>query len=255
MRLPLVLVAAVCLFIGCGRKQETKKSVVTFEMKAFRLESESGCKGDTMACASYTIEYPVFTGLIDAVNDSLKIKMAAAVDTGNPESDTLSFEAAGRSFIEDYKSTKDEFPDGEMGWYYSAKVAVNILSDSLISLSVDNEYFTGGAHGGYGTFFINLDPSTGKSITLHDVLKPGYDETLRQIGEEEFKKSIEELNDSTSYADLGFEFPDDKFQLNDNYGFTDKGIRFVFNVYEIGPYVLGAREVFIPYDKIKNWLK
>ncbi|HEY8938116.1 MAG TPA: DUF3298 domain-containing protein [Cyclobacteriaceae bacterium] len=223
-------------------------------MKSFRLESMGGCKGDMMACASYTIEYPVFTGLDNVVNDSLKIKMAEAVDTDNPENDTLSFEATGRSFIEDYESTKDEFPDVNIGWFYKASVTVNILSDTLISLTASNESFTGGAHGSYGTYFINLEPSTGKSITLHDVLKPGYEDTLHKLGEEEFKKSVQ-IDDSTSYADIGFEFPDDQFQLNDNYGFTNKGIRFVFNVYEIGPYALGSREVFIPYDKIKNWLK
>jgi hypothetical protein len=223
-------------------------------MKTFRVESSGGCTDDTSFCASYTIEYPAFHGLSSEANDSLQKKMSAAVDTGNPLADSLSFEAAGKRFVKDFDEAKKEFPESAMGWYYNARVEVTILSDTLLSLSARNESFTGGAHGGYGTYFININPVTGASLTLRDFLKAGYEEDLRKIAEQEFRKSLE-MSDTTSWAEQGFEFPDDKFQLNSNYGFTSQGILFVFNIYEIGPYVLGAQEFLIPYNKIKSWLK
>jgi len=251
----LVGVASYCF--SCGRKEEKKRdehATLQYEMKTFRLESAGGCTSDTAFCASYQVTYPVFQGLTAAANDSLSRKISEAVDTGNPEQDSISFEVAGKNFIESFEESKKEMPDLTMGWYYKSTVSVNVAADTLISIQADNEFFTGGAHGGYGTTFINMNPATGQQITLADIFKTGYEEVLRREGEVDFRKA-QELADTASYINAGFEFPDDKFSLNDNYGFTKDGIVFVFNVYEIAPYAMGAQEVHIPYTRLKDWLK
>lgn len=250
----LLLAFAFCYF-SCARKEEKKKdTALTYQMKTFRLESAGGCTSDTSFCASYIVNYPVFQGLTTAVNDSLTRKISEAVDTGNPEQDTVSFELAGKNFIASFEEEEKEMPDFHLGWYYKSTLTVNVSADSLISIEADTEFFTGGAHGGYGTTFINLNPSTGEKITLADVLKPGYEEVLSKEGEADFREA-QQLADTTSYSNAGFEFSEDKFVLNDNYGFTKDGIVFVFNIYEIAPYALGAQEVHIPYTRLKEWLK
>lgn len=255
MRYRIVLVLVVILFSSCSRKEEKQHgSSVVYEMKKFRLESEGGCAADTLFCASYEINYPVFQGLNTSANDSLIRKISEAVDTGNPEQDSASFEQAGKDFIASFEESKKEMPDQTLGWYYRSKLTVTIATDTLISITANNEYFTGGAHGGNGTYFINLQPSTGKSILLTDVLKPGYEEDLRKAAEVAFRNALH-LADTTSFVNAGFEFPEDKFTLNDNYGFVKEGIVFVFNNYEIAPYALGTQEFLIPYEKIKAWLK
>jgi hypothetical protein len=62
------------------------------------------------------------------------------------------------------------------------------------------------------------------------------------------------LLDTASLLEHGFEFPRNKFKLNDNYGFTRDGIVFVFNSYEIASYAEGPTEIIIPYKKIRDWL-
>ena len=223
-------------------------------MKTFRLESAGGCVSDTAFCASYEVNYPVFRGLAAAVNDSLVRKISEAVDTGNPEQDSVSFELAGKNFIASFEEEKKEMPDFNLGWYYKSTLTVNIATDTLISIRADTEFFTGGAHGGYGTTFVNMNPVTGQRITLENFFKPGYEEVLRKEAEADFRKA-QELADTTSYSTAGFEFPDDKFVLNDNYGFTKEGIVFVFNIYEIAPYAMGAQEVHIPYIRLKEWMR
>lgn len=252
--LVVVLLIGVVAFFSCTNKENRSTSQLRYEMKTFRITSETDGDGDSSFSASYSLEYPVFTGLSPAVQDSVKKQISNAVDTGNPLADSLSFEAAGRKFIEDFNETKKEFPEDVMEWYYNAYVEVNIMSDTLLSLSASNESFTGGAHGGFGKYFINLNPATGAVIGLEDFLKPGYGEELRKSAEVEFRKSLE-LDETASFAEAGFEFPDDKFKLNSNYGFTENGIVFVFNVYEIAPYVLGAQEILVPYEKISKWIK
>jgi hypothetical protein len=255
MRSTALLLLVIAVAFGCGKKEEQKTDKsIQFEMRTFRLESSEGCKSDTLKCASYEVEYPMFNGLSQVVNDSLNQKIIESIDTGNPEIESHSFEEAGEGFIKDFERAQKEFPDNTMGWYFRASVDVNLLTDTLLSLESSAEFFTGGAHGGYGTYFINIRPSTGRAVTLDDVMRSGYQESLRAIGESEFRRSLT-LTDTVSLAEEGFEFPDDKFQLNDNYGFTSEGILFEFNIYEIAPYVLGAQEVLIPYDKIRDLLK
>jgi hypothetical protein len=254
MRLTVLLFLVGLAAIGCTKKSEEKSKGIQYEMKTFRLESSGGCEADTLKCASYEVEYPIFNGLAQAVNDSLQQKIVESVDTGNPELDSHSLDESGKSFISDFERAQKEFPDNTMGWYFRASVDVDLVTDTLLSLESSAEFFTGGAHSGYGTYFINIRPSTGKTVTLKDVMKPGYEEKLRSIGDEEFRKSLS-IADTASLAEEGFEFPEDKFQLNDNYGFTKDGILFEFNIYEIAPYVLGAQEVLIPYDRIKDLLK
>ncbi len=255
-RITLVLIVTVAI-LSCDKKKETTSegtSTLAYETKTFRLESAGGCSADTLLCASYEVQYPVFNALPAAVADSLKKQMDAALDTGNPELASSPFEVDGKAFIEDFENFNKEFPDGSMGWYYRGDVVPTVTVDTLISLTATNEYFTGGAHGGYGTYFINVDPRTGKSFTLNDFFKPGYKDKLAALGEKIFRATLD-IPDTTSLADAGYEFPDNHFYLNDTYGFTEAGILFVFNVYEIAPYSLGSQEVLVPYDKVSTLRK
>jgi hypothetical protein len=246
----------VLLFIvlGCSKKEDKAISGLSYKMATFRLESKGGCESDTLTCATYEVQYPIIKGIARAANDSLLEQIAKSIDTGNPEAQSSSFEDAGALFISDFAQAQIEFPENTMGWYFKASVHVSLLTDTLVSLKSSAEFFTGGAHGGYGTYFINIRPSTGETVTLDNIFRSGYEESLRAIGENVFRKSLN-LTDSASLAEEGFEFPQDKFELNDNFGLSKDGILFVFNIYEIAPYVLGAQEILIPYDKIKGLLK
>ena len=64
-----------------------------------------------------------------------------------------------------------------------------------------------------------------------------------------------ELPDTASLNENYYEFPDDKFQLNQNYGFRKDGIVFYYNNYEIAPYAAGPTEVVIPYESVRTWIK
>jgi hypothetical protein len=240
--------------IACTKKEDKKIERLSYEIKTFRLESKKGCKSDTLKCASYEVEYPVFNALSRVVKDSLNKQITQSIDTGNPEVEVHNFGEAAKVFITDFEKALAEFPENTMGWYFKAVVEVNLVTDTLLSLKSSAEFFTGGAHGGYGTYFININPATGETVKLQDIFKRDYEEALSIIGEREFRNSLS-IADTVSLAEEGFEFPNDKFTLNDNYGLTKDGIVFVFNIYEIAPYVLGAQEVLIPFSEIKSLLK
>jgi hypothetical protein len=250
----LVVVFLFLLCCACDKKTEEKKAQVNYVIEEFRAESAGGCKSDTIACAYYEVNYPAFTGLDAAVESILKQRLDAAVSMGNPEAEGQTMKQIGEGFIKDFEDFMNDIPGVSAGWHYTAEVKVEMLLDTLLSLSIQEEYYTGGAHGGYGTYFINLNPSTGAEFTLDNFLKSGYNEPLTNLGEEVFRR-VRDLRDTTSLNENDFEFPDDKFQLNKNYGFRKEGIVFFYNSYEIAAYAAGPTEVLIPYEKLVEWIK
>lgn len=244
----------VCLFISsCAVKEKAVDPVgVTYEMQTFSKSSE--CK-DSANCVTYNVTFPVFGNLDSATQRLIQSKIDAHVSMGNPEAQGWSMERIANEFVKEYEGFYKESPELTAGaWYYKADIKVETALDTLISLSVHDEYFTGGAHGGSGTYFVNVNPRQKRYFTLDDLLKPGYNDVLTQEGEKLFRQQ-RQLADTATYMDSGFEFPDNIFQLNDNYGFTSTGITFVFNNYEIAPYAAGPTTIEIPYEKLKDWLK
>jgi hypothetical protein len=251
--------ACVSLFalilVSCGKKAEDKKADIAYVMKNFRVESSAGCTSDTLQCASYEINYPEFSGLDSLAEKKIRRKMEATVSMGNPEAKGKSMKQLAEDFIQEYEDFKKEMPDAASGgWYYNAVVSVEVLTDTLISMTVQQDYYTGGAHGGMETYFINVNPGTGAEFTLDNLLKSGYQKPLAAIGEQVFRQ-VKEIPDTASLNENYFEFPDDTFALNKNYGFRKEGIVFYYNNYEIAPYAAGPTEVVIPYETVREWIK
>ena len=247
-------VALALVVVACTKKEDKTERVITFQNKIFRVESPGGCKADSLQCAFYEVTYPIFAGLDTAVAIRLKKNIDGSVSMGNPEAEGKTMEQIGTEFIQDYEDFQKEMPDVSGGWNYQAQVTVETLIDTLLSLSVHEEYYTGAAHGGYGVYYINVNPRTGAEFTLDNLLRSGYQEPLVKAGEKAFRH-VRNLADTASLNANYFEFADDKFQLNQNYGFKKEGIVFYYNNYEIAAFATGPTEVLIPYEEIKGWLK
>jgi len=99
------------------------------------------------------------------------------------------------------------------------------------------------AHPTSQSILCNYDVRTGKTITLNDILLPNFKNKLNQIGEQIFIRTN---------GKEGWDFKEGMFKLNDNFAITTGGIKFSFNQYEIGGYVSGAPDVFIPYKDIND---
>lgn len=242
------------ILFSCGTPTEKKEKPISFEMKTLRMESKGGCSSDTLQCAYFEVLYPEFSGIDTSVLKIINRRLDEAVSLGNPESQGQSMREIGQIFIQDYDEFKSEIPDAFGGWHYLAKVTVEVLTDSLLSLSVNDEYYTGGAHGGSGMYFINVNPKTGAEFTLDNLLRADYQEALTNLGNKIFRET-RELADTASLSDNYFEFPEDRFELNKNYGFKKEGIVFYYNNYEIAPYAAGPTEILIPYEDLSDWLK
>lgn len=136
-------------------------------------------------------------------------------------------------------------------WYSytrEAETKVEYYDKHLLTYRFYMEEFTGGAHPVYFTYFQNIDLRTLKQIELNDLLVGEYDEELTemliaQLMEDmgaETKDELEEMGYGTT-AEI---IPTENFKL------TPGGISFLYNIYEIAPYVLGPVEIDLSFEQL-----
>jgi hypothetical protein len=246
------LIIALAALAACSKLKE--KPVVDFVMKDFKAESAPNCREDS-ACATFQVQYPEFLGLDTTVRQSIADRIAshfASAVAMDSSAQPGSLQQLGNDFVNDFKEFTKEEPGYDLGWYFRGQVTVLISSDTLISMQVDSETFTGGAHALYATNFVNIEPKTGTEFLLDAMMRPGYREDLTRLAIEELKSQLE-LNEVDSLASS--ELAEGKFEFNDNYGFRKEGIVFYFDISEFGSPVDDPIEVIIPYEKLRDWMK
>ncbi len=211
--------------------------------------------------ASINLTYPVMIGY---PNEEAQQKINNFIMdfylNGSMEGDSIFSDLDDRadSFIEDYKQEVEE----DSGFYtdykpvYENNEFTNIAfnSDNILSLEIIEYLFTGGAHGNSSFSLSSFSLETGKQIKLDDIFSGDYRNELDEIGEKIFREHYQ-ADSTQSLYDQGFFGFENGFALNDNFDLYKNGIKFQFNPYEAGAYVLGAPEVFIPYSEIRNIIR
>jgi hypothetical protein len=144
--------------------------------------------------------------------------------------------------------------DGYIPRYEYTNTMDVLFNDNYI-LSVSNmDYsYLGGAHPNTLFIYMSFDLATGKLLTTEDIFKPGFEDKLYKLGEKKFREFYD-LDESKDLNEQGFWF-ENGFKLNGNFYLTKAGINFLFNQYEVGPYALGAPEIYFKYSEIKDLIK
>jgi hypothetical protein len=162
------------------------------------------------------------------------------------------------SFIEDYKQEVEEdsglYNDYKPVYENNEFTSISFNSDNILSLEIIEYIFTGGAHGNSSFALSSFNLETGEQIKLDDIFSGDYKSELDGVGEKIFREHYQ-ADSTQSLYDQGFFGFENGFALNDNFDLYKNGIKFQFNPYEAGAYVLGAPEVFIPYSEIRNIIR
>jgi len=122
------------------------------------------------------------------------------------------------------------------------------VSKYIITVSTGQYAYLGGAHGSYYLQYNNIDLRDGNIINESMLFRPGYESKLAQL----IQEAVTERNNSADedeHISLLVEIPEIK--PNSNFFFSDDGIIYIYNQYEISPYVQGVVEIIIPYEEIE----
>jgi len=200
-------------------------------------------------------------GLNKIIEDSINYNITHSFIKIYKQDDSTSGLINPDEVINDYISRYKEFindtsmaPEFKQSWETSYKTSVLFNSNNILATENTEFLFEGGAHP--LTYFIyeNYNLQSGRKVILDDLFKPNYKATLDKIGERKFKEA-RKIKLSENLNAKGYLLEKDEFHLNTNFSISKLGLIFRFNEYEIGPYVFGAPEVFIPYSDLRYLIK
>ena len=150
----------------------------------------------------------------------------------------------------------EKVADADAPWfnaYYLLKSSVEKGRGGTICYTADYEIYNGGAHPNNVVSIVNIDPSTGKEITLADVFKENSDslmcrKLLDRLALQKGAKGLDGL------LELGYLTFSDIYVTN-NFMLGKDSIEFLYNNYEIAPRALGKSRIKFSYDELSDVLK
>lgn len=154
---------------------------------------------------------------------------------------------------------KEEIPPMYM-YEYGISSELKNVHDSIYTYSVVSYEYTGGAHPNTYLNWININANSGKELKKEDVFKNGCEKQLVSlIGKQLLAEVNSRLRTDTITSMQGLwengVLLDVDLYVPENFLITDEGIKFLYNRYEIAPYVMGDFQLTVPYEEIKKFIK
>lgn len=180
----------------------------------------------------------------------------ANITISNPkkafDKELSNFIAEAKGLAADWDGDGDD-SDTRFSYFELSKWSfVSYQSKYLLSVSSTFGSYTGGAHGSYHLSITNIDTRDGKIITEADFFKNNYSEKLAKL----IQSKVEARNASINEDDhISLLVEISEIKPNNNFCFEGKNLVFIYNQYEIAPYVQGPVPIEIPLKEIKSLVK
>ncbi len=261
----------ICLFamltlVACQKKQAVETEQFTAEETIYL----DGQEGDSLYI-HFEIEYPIAlenTLALQPIQHGITTHLFGERYAAKPIQEAMQavIELYKTEYIRNNKMLADELAmqdadltneDLEAGKYSFSEVEILTgrvmnVQNGIFSYGMEQYVYTGGAHGVSNRYFYNYDLQTGALISEDDIFVEGYENALANI----LRQNLVAQNPETQVLDDLYqtEYDVDKIVPNDNFYFTEEGIIYVFNPYEIAPYAYGETEIFVGTNDIKELL-
>ena len=165
------------------------------------------------------------------------------------DAEIADLEQLTEKFLSDYREAAENFSE-EPPWEAYVDEKVYTRSDSLVSVGITTEIFSGGAHGYKTLTFLNFDPSTGKILSKNDI----FEEEFTGFVEHRFRQE-QGIPEDENINSTGFWFENETFSLPENIGFSEDKVILVYNSYEIAPYAAGDIVMEIPMEEVRPFIR
>jgi len=141
--------------------------------------------------------------------------------------------------------------DPEIGSTFEINCYIEYNKSNLISIVQYFYIFRGGAHGYYGHNGYNLDLTTGKLLTVLDIIRKDSFKRLNVLAE---KKMLQDF-EVEKISDIGLFESRIDIPTDQDFFLTQDALVIEFDPYEIGPYVMGDLEIILPWDELTDMLQ
>ena len=195
--------------------------------------------------ANETSQKPVYT---------ITIKLPALDSADGNASKSAAFNAAVEKFraaaVDDFKkSAAEAIPNAPAGSYLDISYDMFVTRKGMVSVRFGiDQYIGGAAHPAHASYTLNYDQATSKVMTLADLFKPGskYLDIIAKDATDDLKRQGRLMVPEGATA---------KAENYQNWNLDRSGLLITFDPYQVGPYVDGPSEVFIPYTTLGDALK
>ncbi len=229
--------------------------VLAFEMQTREMTYED-CVAGSAGCTYIRFDYPMVVEApvgtaVEVVTSAIDSFLEAPFHQDEPPT---SVNALMARFLSDYAAFKASEPKSAASWFLERKAFVLRSTPNLLSLSFSERSYLGGAHGLATVHYLNLDPATGGRKVLTDIVKEGVVPDAIALAEARFRQ-VRGIAEGTTLKDAGFTFENDAFVLSDNFAMREDGLAFYYNPYDVAPYAMGATEIVLSQDEVRDLLK
>jgi hypothetical protein len=231
----------LALIVSCQDSSD-----ITFETLTL---ANTRCK----ECPEVSIEVPNALGnnkLAKSINLTLQEEVISKL-TFDDEITAETIPEAIDSFTNGYFELKKIYPDEIIGWKAKINGMVTYEDNELLTIELQSYLFTGGAHGYGSTNFLNFNKKRGKEMDDWELFKDK--KGFVQYAETQFRLH-QNIPVNKPINSTGFMFENDHFYLPENIGFTEKGLKLLYNQYEVASYADGPIELTLPYKDIQKFL-
>lgn len=244
--------AALLLVSACNRDFRTR----TFEYEDSIVSDriDAGCQ---VSCSFEYVTGGMGKELKDKINASI-ISMHILYDESDGLSDVpAACERWAAGMLESYSEDLEDFAsdyDDDDAWMFNFEYSRTghfgeaCRSRRLQTYQASYNEYTGGAHGMHELAADVYDMTTGEVISEADLFNKGYQAAVSKL----LIAALEEyLEDGENDMEMMFSMP----EPNNNFSVSDYGVTWIYNPYEIAPYVMGVIELTVSWDDLKPFLR
>lgn len=159
--------------------------------------------------------------------------------------------------LPDYTDSDDlqRYKENGIKLYDQTNYSVETANDDLISVTLTDSSFGGGAHGSSISTTLNFDVKNNRVLKLADIFEPNsnYLKTVSEISRAELKAKLQkdQMFDEEMF-NPGSEAKEENYRV---WNLTKNGLLFTFGEYQVAAYAAGPQEVLIPYSKLQSILR
>ena len=254
-------------------------TAIANEVALLKTDSIGVELADTMVEVRISVIWPVagndtlMKGIRKYIAKELDIKDYTDIKAALEKVAKVQYNELMNSWKEDCKYRQDD--GGGMIYSSIQRISIDEESDTYVTYSYCTEGFTGGAHGYATATGMTISKATGKQIgyeSEYDTNKEAYivkhqnifrstkSAGLYKLIKEGVREYFSEYEDhkisDTELADILQNVPDVNHIPVPQYPptFSKKGLLFLYQQYEIGPYAVGMPNFCIPYEAVKPYL-
>ena len=143
-------------------------------------------------------------------------------------------------------------PNLTWSWEDNTEIRLYATTKKTFTLALINYNYSGGAHANTTVVYKNYSIKDAKELEMKDIFVEDYTDKLTLMADR-FYREENKLSATASLTKIGWF--GEKFILSDNFAITTDGLEFLYNPYEIKPYIAGITTFLLPYDRIISIMK